>query len=402
MTTQTTTATLAVFAPGTHTAMDGRTVTFTLDNCIDLASSYDPALSEAPFVVGHPSLTAPAYGWARRFEVREGLVYAEPKQVNPAFAEAFNAGSYKKRSLSIYLPDTPGNPKPGHYYARHVGFLGAVPPAVKGLPDVQFSEASGDNAPLEFAMPFETELLADLLRGVRDYLVEKEGTERADQILPQWRIKSLEEMGIKADNSVIPPLAYAEEQIVDEKEKALAAREKALDDREAALALKEKNPGTQTPPTNEDDLAKREKALREREDKLNAQEKANAEKEEKQRRDDITSFADGLVKNGKILPRHKSTLVEVLVGLKHEPISFADGTATISEKPETLLRKLLEEKPTVLDFAEKSPGTGSDPVDFADVNAVAVQAQTYQAEQQKLGRSISITDAVNHVKKRGN
>lgn len=394
----TTTATLAVFAPGTHTAMDGRTVTFTLDNCIDLASSYDPSLSEAPFVIGHPSLTAPAYGWAKRFEVRDGLVYAEPKQVNPVFAEAFNAGSYKKRSLSIYLPDTPGNPKPGRYYARHVGFLGAVPPAIKGLPDVQFSEASGDNAPLEFAMPFETELLADLLRGVRDYLVEKEGTERADQILPQWRIKSLEEMGTKADNSVIPQLAYAEEHTVDEKEKALAKREEDLAKREAALALKEKNPGTTTTTY---DLAKRETDLQAREERIAAQEKANAEAEKKQRRDDITSFADGLVKNGKILPRHKSTLVEVLVGLNHEPISFADGTATISEKPETLLRKLLEEKTTVFDFSEKTPSDGNDALDFADVSAVADLARNYQAEQLKLGRSVSTTDAVNHVKNQG-
>ena len=267
---------------------------------------------------------------------------------------------------------------------------------------MQFSEANGDNAPLEFAMPFETELLADLLRGVRDSLVEKEGTERADQILPQWRIKSLEEMGIKADNSVIPPLAYAEEQIVDEKEKALAAREKALDDREAALAAKEKNPGTTTTTTPADDLAKREADHQTREANIAAQEKANAEAAKKQRRDDITSFADGLVKDGKILPRQKNSLIEVLVNLSNEPISFADGSASVSEKPETLLRKLLEEKPTVLDFAEKSPGTGSDPVDFADANAVAEQARTYQAEQQKLGRSISTTDAVNHVKNRGN
>ncbi|WP_113632168.1 hypothetical protein DUT67_14815 [Pectobacterium peruviense] len=401
MTTQTSTATLAVFAPGTHTAVDGRTVTFTLDNCIDLASSYDPALSEAPFVIGHPSLTAPAYGWAKRLEVRDGLVYAEPKQVNPAFAEAFNAGSYKKRSLSIYLPDTPNNPKPGHYYARHVGFLGAVPPAIKGLPDVQFSEASGDNAPLEFALPFETELLADLLRGVRDYLVEKEGSERADQILPQWRIKSLEEMATKANNSVIPQLAYAEEHPVDEKEQALAKREEDLAKREAALALKEKNPSTATTTTPADELAKREADLQAREAKIAAQEKANAEAGKKQRRDDITSFADSLVTAGKILPRQKNSLVEVLFSLGNEPISFADGSASVSEKPEVLLRKLLEEKPNVMDFSEKSLGTGSEPLDFADVSAVADQARTYQAEQLKLGRSVSTTDAVNHVKNQG-
>ncbi|MGI1562332.1 peptidase, partial [Klebsiella michiganensis] len=120
MTTSTAKATLAVFAPGTHTAMDGRTITFTPEDCIDLANSYDPSVSEAPFVIGHPSLTAPAYGWAERLEYRDGIVYAAPRQVNPAFAEAFNAGSYKKRSLSIYQPDSPGNPKPGHFYARHV------------------------------------------------------------------------------------------------------------------------------------------------------------------------------------------------------------------------------------------------------------------------------------------
>lgn len=127
MTTSTAKATLAVFAPGTHTAMDGRTITFTPEDCIDLANSYDPSVSEAPFVIGHPSLTAPAYGWAERLEFRDGIVFAAPRQVNPAFAKAFNAGSYKKRSLSIYQPDSPGNPKPGHFYARHVGFTGAVP-----------------------------------------------------------------------------------------------------------------------------------------------------------------------------------------------------------------------------------------------------------------------------------
>lgn len=109
MTTSTAKATLAVFAPGTHTAMDGRTITFTPEDCIDLANSYDPSVSEAPFVIGHPSLTAPAYGWAERLEYRDGIVYAAPRQVNPAFAEAFNAGSYKNAPfpfISLTAPAT--------------------------------------------------------------------------------------------------------------------------------------------------------------------------------------------------------------------------------------------------------------------------------------------------------
>ncbi|MEC5319031.1 hypothetical protein VSX61_08785 [Brenneria populi subsp. brevivirga] len=368
---QQSTATLPVFRPGTHTAMDGRTVTLTLDDCLDLASSYDPALAEAPFVIGHPSLTAPAYGWAKRFEVRDGLVYAEPRQVVPAFAEAFNAGQYKKRSLSIYLPNSPGNPKPGHHYARHIGFLGAVPPAVKGLPDVQFSEASGENAPLEFAIPWETELLTDMFRSLRDYLVEKEGAERADQILPQWRLKSIEEAAARTSEPQISQLAYAEETDVSKE-----------------------NPN----PNPAADFAAREASLVEREARIQAQEQAQQEAAAKQRRADIVSFADGLAKDGRILPRQKNSVVEVLVNLSAEPISFADGNATVSKTPEILLREILGDKPTLLDFSEKTPPAGDGAVDFADAESIAAAAQAYQAEQQKLGRAISITAAVHHIK----
>lgn len=374
MTTKTSTATLAVFAPGTHTAMDGRTMTFTVEDCLDMASSYDPSLSESPFVIGHPKLTAPSYGWAKRFEFRDGFLYVEPHQVNPEFAEAFNAGSYKKRSLSVYQPNSPGNPKPGHFYPRHVGFLGAVPPGVKGLPDAEFTEfAEGDdNAPLEFAIPWETELLVDLLRGVRDYIVEKDGAERADLLMPQWRIRSLEELAANAaaeNNSTISPLAYAEESNVSKVD-----------------------PGTAS------DLAARKADLDAREERIKQQEKASQEAAAAQRRTDIASFADGLVTAGQLLPRQKNTVVELLVSLANEPISFADGSTTVSKTPEELLRSVLSEKPKLLDFSEKSGEEGA-VLDFADASAVADAANVYVAEQAKLGRTVSITDAVNHVKK---
>ncbi|NCG55199.1 peptidase [Serratia fonticola] len=367
----TSTATLAVFAPGTHTAMDGRSVMFTLDDCIDLASSYDPELSEAPFVIGHPKLTAPAYGWAARFEVRDGLVYTEPKQVNADFAEAFNAGSFKKRSLSLYLPDSPGNPKPGHYYPRHVGFLGAVPPAIKGLPDVSFAEA---DAPLEFAIPWETELLTDMFRGLRDYLVEKEGAEKADQILPQWRIKSVEELAARAaEDAQISPLAYAEESNVSK-----------IDPSASSAAV---------------DLAARQADLDAREERIKLKEKQDQEAAAAKRRTDITSFADGLVTAGQLLPRQKNTVVELLVSLANEPISFADGSTTVSKTPEELLRSVLSEKPKLLDFSEKSGQEAEgDALDFADVNAVADKAREYQEAEAQKGRTISMTAAVNHVK----
>lgn len=371
MTTSTAKATLAVFAPGTHTAMDGRTITFTTENCIDLANSYDPSVSEAPFVIGHPSLTAPAYGWAERLEFRDGIVYAAPRQVNPAFAEAFNAGSYKKRSLSIYQPDSPGNPKPGHFYARHVGFLGAVPPGVKGLPDAQFAEASGDNGPLEFALPWEADNLASLFQSIRDWVIQEKDIEQADSIIPQWRIQSILDSATDDRKSSISPLAYAEENNVDP---------------------------NQTTTVTAEELAGRETALAKREEKLRVAEEAAKQRDAKVRRDAVVSYADGLVKAGSILPRQKNTVVEVLLSLDSTPLSFADGDATVNKTPEELLRDVLSQRPKVVDFREKT-GTADEPVDFADASALATAAQNYQAEQAEKGRVISMTDAVNHVKK---
>ncbi|HGV3489270.1 TPA: hypothetical protein ACNGYJ_000551 [Klebsiella quasipneumoniae subsp. quasipneumoniae] len=371
MTTSTAKATLAVFAPGTHTAMDGRTITFTPENCIDLANSYDPSVSEAPFVIGHPSLTAPAYGWAERLEYRDGIVYAAPRQVNPAFAEAFNAGSYKKRSLSIYQPDSPGNPKPGHFYARHVGFLGAVPPGVKGLPDAQFAEVSGDNGPLEFALPWEADNLASLFQSLRDWMIQEGSIEKADSIIPQWRIQSILDSATDDRQSSISPLAYAEENNVDP---------------------------NQTTTVTAEELARRETALAEREEKLRRDEDAAKLRDAKVRRDAVVSYADGLVTAGSILPRQKNTVVEVLLSLDSTPLSFADGDATVNKTPEELLRDVLSQRPKVMDFSEKT-GAIDDPVDFADASALATAAQNYQAEQAEKGRTISMTDAVNHVKK---
>ncbi|MEB3483377.1 peptidase, partial [Pasteurella multocida] len=147
---------MAIMKLGTHKAMDGREISFTADMLNDIAASYDPQLSEAPIVIGHPKLTAPSYGWVKQASIEGDTLYAHVGQVEAAFADAVNEGRYKKRSASIFLPDSPGNPKPGHYYLNHIGFLGAAPPAVKGLGDVNFAASDAENAFAEFSFDIES------------------------------------------------------------------------------------------------------------------------------------------------------------------------------------------------------------------------------------------------------
>lgn len=144
---------IRILRPGTFTDVNGKTVTFTKADLQRVVESYDAAEHPAPIVVGHPKIDHPAYGWVKSLSVRDGEVVAEPDQVEPAFAELVNAGRYKKISASFYPPDSHANPVPGSLYLKHVGFLGAAAPAIKGLGTVSFAAADDDAFVIELAAP---------------------------------------------------------------------------------------------------------------------------------------------------------------------------------------------------------------------------------------------------------
>lgn len=320
------TASLPIFRAGTHVAVDGRKLTFTPEVIRELAESYDPSAHEAPLVVGHPRLDAPAYGWAKSLSVEGDVLRAVPHQVEPAFAELVNAGRFKKVSASIYLPDSPGNPCPGKHYVKHIGFLGAAAPAVKGLPSVQFAE--GDGA-VEFADSLMASTLVDLFQRLRDWFVEREGAEAADRIIPQWAIK-----GIDAADLEIPAVATAYAEPPEEPETLMTDKTSKPD--AAAFAEREARLTAQAA-----ELASREAAL--------------AAREAQAQRDLQVEFADQLVAAGKILPRERDAVVEVLLALPADAaVAFAEGDGQVSKPAIEVLRQLLSDRPQVLDTREKS------------------------------------------------
>lgn len=125
---------IEIFRAGAHTASDGSTRAWTEDDLEKIASSYDPAFHEAPVVVGHPENDKPAFGWVKALK-RSGDRLLATLDLVPEFVETVRAGLFKKRSASIYQNLDGKGP-----YLRHVGFLGAVPPAVKALADINLSD----------------------------------------------------------------------------------------------------------------------------------------------------------------------------------------------------------------------------------------------------------------------
>jgi len=122
---------IEIFRGGPQTDSNG--VTHDGDRLIEQAvRSFDISQHEPPLVIGHPTDNAPAFGWvaALKTAVQDGVrsLLAKFGQVVPEVETAAKQGLYKKRSASFY-PDG---------RLRHVGLLGAAPPAVKGLADLKF------------------------------------------------------------------------------------------------------------------------------------------------------------------------------------------------------------------------------------------------------------------------
>jgi hypothetical protein len=131
---------LHVLSSGTWPGQNG-TVTIQAEDIQTIADAYDPAMHEAPAVLGHPVTDGPAKGWVRSLEVRADGLWANT-DLQPEMAEMVNQQKYRKLSVSLYQPSTPGNPVPGSLYLKHVGFLGAMAPAVKGLQAVALADTN--------------------------------------------------------------------------------------------------------------------------------------------------------------------------------------------------------------------------------------------------------------------
>ena len=107
-----------------------------------VVANYKPEQHEAPLVFGHPKTNDPAYGWVSAVRRFGDFLQTQFKQV-PKAVEKFDRlpVRYKKISASFFR----GN------QLRHVGLLGATPPAIDGLGDIQLG-AGDQYTTVEFAM----------------------------------------------------------------------------------------------------------------------------------------------------------------------------------------------------------------------------------------------------------
>lgn len=326
---------LHILRPGEFTDARGARVSLSESDLRDIAEGYDPAAHEAPLVIGHPASNKPAWGWVESLDAARGGLFAAPKDVAAEFADAVNAKRFKKISVSLYGPKNPRNPNPGKWSLRHVGFLGAQPPAVAGLQDAVFAE--GDEPDLtaevelrEAATGWTWRSISDAFRRVREFIIDEHDLETADRVLPDYGIDEIDRAAARAEE--------------DERRK------------------REENPTMSEP--NEPTAAEREAALAQREAAIEARERQASEREAQRRRQDAADFAERIVSEGRLPPRLKDTgsgVLTLLEDIDGETVSFSDGEATTEVAPAKALRDLLSALPEQVDFRERSGGPLPDP-----------------------------------------
>ena len=338
---------IKIFKVGEHTDMNGVKRNYTREMLEKCVATYSPEIHEAPFVLGHPKHNDPAMGWADHLELDDdGILWAYPKQLDADFAESVNAGKHNKVSASFYLPDSPNNPTSGTLYLRHVGFLGAQVPAIKGLGTVQFAEEETGIA--EFG-DWGHELAADLFRKWREWLIDSQGQEEADKIAPNWMIESLREYANAKPTEV--QAAFAELSGLELGEKSVPViPEPVKTAREIELELQ---------------LAQANAAIAEKE---------NAEKEAH-----FSEFVESLVAGGHMPPKLKANAISLLnaAGQQEQVVNFAESEVSFSEAVKAFFTQTFDSK--IINFGEGIKKTDVDPKINQSENPLVADAKSRSA-----------------------
>lgn len=356
-----------IFKTGKHTSAGGSSINFSEDVLKRAAEAYDPKIHEAPIVVGHPADNGPAYGWVGGLEYEEGNVFANPQNIEEQFGELVKEGRFKKVSASFYSPDAPTNPVPGTYYLRHLGFLGATPPAIKGLEPVQFGE--NPEGIVEFG---ELELMTTtgIFKKLREWMIDRFSRDEANGVIPDWAIEDLElaqQMNRETEQDPTPQQAFNENPEDNDME--------LQENLDAALAENQKLKDQAT------NFSERETALQAREAELD---KAKIKAQ-------IESFAE----EGRILPAEVDEMVEFASGLDNETtVEFSEGVkATRRDHFIAMLGK----RPKQVDFNEHSRENGA-PAESDTPNATAERITAYREKKASEGTEVTFDQALRAVK----
>lgn len=198
---------IPILKPGSFEDRNGQLVTIDTELMTQVVETYDPSHFKVPLILSHTvpeghtdvtlSTSEYSFGTPDSLAISEDRVWAEFSKLSPQFRESWKNGEILSFSSGLYPPKHPKNPYGNAWSLRHVAALGKSPPAIKGLGEpVGLSElpeydlAEGVSTPTIPAIELGY-VLEDVMSSLREDIIDKEGLERANALLPKVQIEEI-------------------------------------------------------------------------------------------------------------------------------------------------------------------------------------------------------------------
>jgi len=373
-----------------------------------LKAGYQP-----PMVKGHPKVDDPRVGSVVDSKVENGVLKVKLDDVSNDFAEEVKKGGFKYLSASVY-----SNLKKG---LRHLGALGAHAPAMKGMAPLCFGEgmfAEADKGVTEqdvcvFAESFAWDRLVpasvferliwklgslgSLFRSQREQLIEKEGIEAADKIIPEYAVKDIESVrDVIKDSNNFPKQAPT---VTATEEKPASSFAENETNGSTPLENGEQNPQPTTPPHDEPTASIPEgnssEAARLSEENAALKAENDALKADKLAAERLRAGAafsetlDKAIADGRCNQVLKDNLMKVFGVCQEVPVDgegcFGEGDDRVNVAD--VLADTVAALPKIVEFGESPKLSGVKKVPAGEVIA------KYKAEEESKGRTLSFAEA---------
>ncbi|MFA5751111.1 MAG: hypothetical protein WC898_02365 [Candidatus Paceibacterota bacterium] len=349
----------------------------------------------AHLVVGHPDRpSVPSFGIVDKLKVLGDKLLFQPGKVVAEFSTLVSKGGFPFVSVGVDMTSN---------RLDHVAFLSATNPSIKGLePIAEFSTApvGSDIISMDISDIVKTDLaefsndgwigwriqdIGSLFRKIRDYLIVKDGLEKADAVIPDYLVSGLQE-----NMPVVESTAqFSQGGTMDVKEKeqfdAALAQVATLSTKLAEFEQSSSQLGTTVSALTAENAAL----------KL-----ANATLTNATTVAEFSQFVEKLITDKKILPGEKDQIIKDL-SLMHKASSlaeFSEGDAATT--PLAVYKAQLEARPATVPGNTHTVTPRQAEFSEGDFDPVVVgkKARSYMDEQLAKGITVSATDACDHVK----
>lgn len=294
-----------------------------------------------PVTIGHPQHNSPSYGWLKKLWL-DGKKLMADFDVLKEFKEWLKKKLFKNRSISWY-PNYQGK---GLAVLRHVGFLGGMPPQIKGMNPLVLS-AKEDFKTIEYdEHNYKFGLIGDLFQNFRDWMIQEIGLELADRLFATWTIDQIKKEIKEVDGDMdlfVENLKEQEKECNMGKENVVTYTEGQHNSLLDAALLKQKT-------EMEADTKEQIKTLTEENTTLN---KENKDLKVENKKTKAESAVVQLIKDCKLLPKEKDLTIEILINASDA--LFAKAVKEYSARKPFLQ---LGENTDLTDYEQDNPQEG--------------------------------------------